>query len=824
MSNNTNLFTEHNNNTHRLTQKEKDANDKQWYKDKADLIDNFGLFNRSITSFGEGDTTEYRRKKINYDLFNNILDKSELGYITSQFEDIGELPANISNKDIVSNKIKLLMGMEARMPFSYKVVAINEEATNRRIETETKKIKEYVVNEVMKPVDIALKKQEIEATKGRKLSLEEQKQLEQQIAAERQAKTPDQVIKYMSREYRDPAEVMSNQLLEYLIATKDIKNKYNLGWKHNLLTADDIYFVGRINGEPDLKPVNALYFEYDRDSSSSMVEDREWARYEWRLSPSQVIAHYGKELTVDEIDRIYNFNDNPHNVSSMNFTFDVNNMDEGETVRCTHLVWKSLMKVGFLTYKDRKTGKNKMLLVDENYKFSKADGDIKIEWEWVPETHECTKILNDIYVQAGPLPDQNKTLDNLWSAKLCYYGCTSNNLNSVPTAIMDRGKSYQYYYDIILYRVELLMASDKGKILAANIKGIPKSAGINTERFIYFMEANKLALFNPNEEGNKNGPKEISNMATVLDMSLISEIDRYISLAEYIDKRCGISMGVTSQMEAQIQADEPVNNTKQNLIQSSYIIQPYIQSHNTVKRNSLSALLECAKGRYSEPDAPDTLYYSLDDMSLHMLTLDKSRLLNRTDLYVGDSSRDEDAKNAVINLAQAALQNQKADLLDVVKIMKANNLQSVEEQLAIADQHAQEREQAMTESQQKHEKEIVSIQQQIEVDRHNNTMAEIKLKAEEDRKTKKEVAAVTALGFAEDKDVNDNEVPDVLEVAKISGDLNMKQQKLGLEDRKTTLEEEKFKHEKEMDNHQKKVDNEYINIDRTKANKPKSNN
>jgi hypothetical protein len=822
MTTTSSLFSEHNNNRHRLTQREKNAYDKQWYKDKADLIDNFGLFERSTSSITFENVGDFKRKKINYDLFNNILDVTELGYISKQFEGIGELPAEITNRDILSNKVKLLMGMEAKMPFSWKVIAINEEATNRRIETETKMIKDYVVNEVMKPIDLALKKQELEATKSRKLSPEEQQQLQQQIAEERKAKTPDEVIKYMAREHRDPDAVLNNQLLEYLIYTKDARNKFNLGWKHSLITADDIYYVGRINGEPDMLPVNALFFEYDRDSSSSMVEDREWARYERRLSPSQVVAYYGKELTPDEIDKIYAYNTNAQSV--INFNYDNGSMDEGETVRCVHLVWKSLMKVGFLTYRDRKTGKEKMLLVDENYKFSKADGDIRIEWEWVPETHECTKILSDIYVQAGPVPDQDKTLEDLWNAKLPYYGFTSDNLNSIPTAIVDRGKSYQYYYDIILYRVELLMASDKGKILAANIKAIPKSSGINTQRFIYFMEANKLALFNPNEEGNKNGPKEVSNMATVLDMSLASEIDKYISLAEYIERRCGISMGVTPQMEAQIQPDEPVNNTRQNLVQSSHIIQPYFQAHNTVKRNVLSAWLDCAKSRYSEPDAPETLYYVLDDMSVQMLSLDKNKLKNsRVGLYVGDATRDEDAKNAVINLAQAAMQNDKATLSDIIKVMKSSSLQDVEEQLAVADEHANQRQVEAAKQQQQHEKDIIARQDQQEEDRHRNAMEEIKLKATEDRKTKKEVAAITALGFNEDKDVNDNDVPDVLEVAKIQGDLNMKQQKLGLEERQTALDEKKFEHDKSMDDHQKKIDKEYVNIDRTKANKPKAN-
>jgi hypothetical protein len=34
-----------------------------------------------------------------------------------------------------------------------------------------------------------------------------------------------------------------------------------------------------------------------------------------------------------------------------------------------------------------------------------------------------------------------------------------------------------------MYRIEMLMASDKGKILMMNINSIPTSSGINLEKF-----------------------------------------------------------------------------------------------------------------------------------------------------------------------------------------------------------------------------------------------------------------------------------------------------------------------------------------------------
>ena len=117
-------------NNERLSQTQKDSNKKQWYKDK---INSFDMQGDGSQYLGFGDVSEYSRKKVNYDLFNNIIDKKEFEYVCKPYGvGTGELPANFVNRDISSPKIKVLLGMEVNMPFSWKVVAVNEEATSRR--------------------------------------------------------------------------------------------------------------------------------------------------------------------------------------------------------------------------------------------------------------------------------------------------------------------------------------------------------------------------------------------------------------------------------------------------------------------------------------------------------------------------------------------------------------------------------------------------------------------------------------------------------------------------------------------------------------------
>ena len=199
---------------HRVTQKQKEKSDFRWYKDQIDSLES-GSF--QYTS-GFGGISEDRRMQANYDLYNNIIDPAEFEYICKPYGDaVGEMPADFTNRDIVSGKVKVLLGLEMARPFSWKVVAVNEEATTRKEQEEFGRLKEYVIGEIMSPVIADIKRKQLEQTMGRNMSPEEMKQLQQKIDEEVKAATPEEVRRYMQREHQDPAEALSHQLLEYSI-------------------------------------------------------------------------------------------------------------------------------------------------------------------------------------------------------------------------------------------------------------------------------------------------------------------------------------------------------------------------------------------------------------------------------------------------------------------------------------------------------------------------------------------------------------------------------------------------------------------------------
>lgn len=780
------------NTSQRMTRAQKEANQKEWFREK---IDSLGGTSSDAGGFSF-DPSTYRSMKTNYDLFNNIINISDFEKVIFPLgKDVGSLPADFTNKDIISSKVKALLGMEMKRPFSWKIVAINEEASTRKEMEQTKRLKDFVVSTIMTPIKTSLEQKYIEETKGIKMTPEQQEELKGRMEEELKTLTPPEVRKYMQRDHQDPAEALGSQLLEYMIEKEEVRFKFNKAWKHATIAGREFFWVGIINGEPLLRVVNPMRFKCDRSTETDFVEEGDWATYESFMTPSEIVRYFGSELTPTEIDEVIEDYNNYSGLESVDFAFSgAENSLSG--IRVRHAEWKALKPLKFLRGLNLETGEGTYLIVDEAYKLNREAGDISIETEWIPTRYEGYKIGADKYAFLREVPGQHKDITNLYDCKLSYMGAIYDNLNSQATSLVDRMKYYQYLYNVVAYRMELLMASDEGKKLLINANLIPKHSGVDIKEWMYMFKVNNIGILDPSEEGNK-GNQNMGEAAKEIDMSLISDIQKYQMLLEYIDRRCGESVGINKQVEGQIGEGEAVRNTEQALIKSANILEPYFEIHNMVKRNVLQSLVEVSKVAYSELQ-PKALSYVLDDMSLRMLSPDYELLENSTyGVFVSNSIKSDEALQMVKQLSHAALQNQKIELSDVIKIMNSNSLQQAQELLELSEKDRVEREGAMEQNRIASAEKLAKEAREFEMNKiqtmHQNKMAEISLEGEIDLKKQ----AILAMGFNEDKDTNDNQILDVLEVAKFERDSELKGRKQTLEERK--LEQQKKEHRENLE-------------------------
>lgn len=798
----------------RISSNKKNASKKAWYKEQADMLD-FEHIDADTGHLGSKNngTSETKRMKVNYDLYNNILDLSDFEYVCKPFgAEAGELPAKMVNRDIVSGKIKAMLGMEMKRPFSWKVIATNPEATTRKEQEEFGRIKEFVVSEIMKPIREQAELKYKEQLEGGQLNEQQVAEIKQQIEQETKSQTPDSVKKYMLREHQDPAEVMSHQLLEYLTQKCDLRRKFNKTFKHAMLSAKGIMYVGILNGEPEVWNVNSMRFNCDKSPDEEFVEDGEWATCEYRMTPSEIVRYFGDELSQDDIDMVYeSWSGHRNEYDDLDFFAldeNHNDYDNNSTIRVIHCTWKSLRKIGFLSYYDE-NDEEQMTMVDEKYKLDRDGGDIKIEWEWIPEVYETWKIkvAEPIYVNMRPIPGQFKDLDNLYHCKLPYYGAIYDNMNSEATSLMDRLKMYQYYFNILNYRFELLAASDKGKKVLMNINAVPDSAGIDIEKWQYFMESTPYMWYDPNEEGT--GYNDANTVAKVIDLSYAGQMNQYIEMMEYIRNQCGRSVGITDGVEGQIAPSESVRNSQQNLIQTSNILEPYFELHSHVKKNVLQALIETAKIAYSQ-NKPKKLSYILDDMSVKNISLDMGLLDNSTlGLFVANSSKAEEVMSTIKQLAHAAMQGQKAELSDVISLIKQEGIVEAEETLKAAEIERREYEQNAQQQQIAAAAEEAEKVRQRDREKHEEAKEIIILKEKERRETEIIKGSLVAASFNADQDKDQDGVNDFIEIARHGLDADIKQTQ-------QQLEREKFEHQKEVDGKKLELDDKKLENEKSK--------
>lgn len=779
---------------YRLTRKQKESNDYQYYKDKI----NGYTSTEDLVLDGLNYSERKHKMKINYNLFNNKLDIDNFKESCSAFfgkEVVKDSEKKINNRDILSGKIKALLGMEMRRPFSWKIIATNEEATTRKEQEEFGMIRDYVIQTITEPirqqVEAQYQQQQIQQQQGNEELTPEQieqanAQAQQQMEQEIKAMTPPEVKLYMEREHQDPAEILAHQILEYLLEKQDIKNKFNLAWKHGLISGDEIFWVGIENKEPVLKVINPLVFgcgKYDH-----FIEEAEYAYHEEHLTIAEIVNRFGDVLTTEDIDALYE----ELNKGGSEIPFELFEYDQEDRIKVLYCEWKDLKPLKFIYGEDLETGEPYEIMVDESYKLNKEAGDIKQEIIWVAALFSGIKIGQNLYIKMGEVPGQMFNIDNPNKCELSYKGCSYDNLNSEATSLMDRLVTYQYLYNLIVYRIETLMASDKGKILFANSGMIPlQSSNLTLEQWFHFTFVNQFGMLNPNEEGTRQS--DITQAVKEIDLSLISDIKKYLELAEYIERRCGESVGITKQIEGQIGSNEAVKNTQQAIVQSANILEPYFEVHNIIKRNVLQALIETAKIAYSTYQ-PKHIIYTLDDFSQKILTPDYDLLDNSTyGLFVSNSMKADEALQMVRQLAHAAMQNQAIELSDVMKVMRSESIPQAEELLKKAEKERQEQlqiqQQAQQESQEKMQQEMIAWEKEKMALEHQYNMEEIKLKGELELQKQ----TILSLGFNEDKDLDKDGTPDVLEVFKAGVDAEIKQKEIELRQEELNQRKEEFK-------------------------------
>lgn len=770
-----------------------------------------------------------------YDLYNSIYSEKDLKYVTNPFKQQDGFPAMAQDYNIIKPKIDLLLGEETKRPFNFRVVHTSDIATSEIQDKAKQMIVDY-----------------IQATIMSKLGPEEQARYQEALQSG-EIMTPEQIQKYISKDYKDIAEITAYHSLNYLKNKLNITHEFFKGWKDALIGGEEIYYVGIVNGEPCLQRINPIYFDYDSDTSDlEFIHEAQWCCYEMIMSLTEVYDRLYDKMSEKQLNELLDMMDDrskggvtpevrktsldyPHIKTHSINGFSSNPFEEADNIHVWHCCWKSLKKIGFVNIINPETGMPEEYQVDETYK--ETGNELDVEWKWIIEVWEGYRIGQDIYVGIQPVEYQHISADNPNAQRLPYTGVIYNNTNSRPRSLVSMMKPLQYMYIVLWYRLELAMARDKGKVVTMDITQIPKSMNIDVAKWMHYLSALGVNFVNPYEEGwdipgREGGKPSQFNQISALDLTMANTIDQYINLMDKIESMLSEISGVSKQREGSISSNELVGNVERSVVQSAHITEPWFWVHNQVKKECLTMLLDTAKHAWK--DNKTSIQYVLDDATRAFLTLSDDFFYEDMDIFVEDTTKNQQQIEALKNLMQPAMQNG-ASLLDIAEIITMDNVTMIRSKLEEIEQKRMEQQQAMEQAQAEREQQMAQIQNEIKEEELMLKEAEMDLKKYEidsNNATKITVAQLNAYRGSENMDQDGNGIPDVIEIGKqaieqqkVNSDaaskrfeLNNKKREIemkrDIENKKIQLEKDRMKQEMEL---QKQKDKAAMEREKLKA-------
>jgi hypothetical protein len=736
----------------------------------------------------------------NYDLIKGILtpedfyQEPDVKSFTEMLTRDVDLPAYVKMYSILTTPVNELVGEISKRPDTYRIKAFDDDSKAEELQWKTDILHEFVINQVKQK--IAQKA----AMAGEELSEED---LEQ--------RTMEQVKDELDS-YTSIAEKWANHILTAQKADFNTKEMSEDAFRDLLISSRQFYHIYEDNSKLGFNaevsnPKNIWFLTTPDRKWTSDVTGR--ARGAYASGTVQVmelseIIETIPDLTKEEIDHLRSslqdyglINVRESNLGSPNAgegidtiqydTFDPlvlqtrmmiesemkeNNDGLKDFLGLTSNVssfgykyvvvrayWMSKKKIGKLIYEDE-MGNEQSMLVDEEYKSGTIPTQISLEWGWVNQWYQGTKIGPDIYhMKPFNLLPYNPIIGTVYEVK-----------NTEAKSLVDLMKPFQVIYNVCMNQLFKLLEKEVGKVQLMSIRHIPipKDGDAQDALDMWEEEArNRGVVFIDDSPENLKAPSSF-NQFTALDLTRTQEIQSRYTLAQQMKMECWELVGMSKQRMGNISASETATGTNTAMQQSYSQTEPLFIAHEYVLGQFYQAIVDAALYIESAKEE-STLSYITGEGESAFVKVNGADLRFR-DLKVFATNRPEDTKmfEELRALSQAVIQNG-GTLYDVVELYSTKSMRAMKKtfkemrdrMLAQQDQTAQQAQQQLEQQAQQAE---AKLQQDLQL--HQSDQANENYQNELDRLNRKEVALIQALRNNDKAtaDVDNSGVADALEI------------------------------------------------------------
>lgn len=777
---------------------EKQKQDESWIKNTMDYFSNraYAEYIKNRESFVK-----------NYDLVKGILrredfyEEPEVKSFTDILTRDLDLPAYVKHYSIITTPVNELIGEMSKRPDTYRVKAFDDDSKSEELQFKTDILQEYIISQAKQKIleKAAMQGVEIPEEELQQMTMEEVKDeidsytsmaekwgnhiLTCQKVDFGMKEKSEEVFRDLcisSREfwhvYEDNSKLGFNVDAEnpknvWFLTTPDKKyvsdptgraqGAYAAGTVHVMELSEIIESVPDLTKEEidhlrssleDYGLINARESNLGNSNITPGIDSITYDTYDPLVMQTRMII---ESEMKENSDSLKDFLGLTSNVSSFGYKYVV-----------VKAYWISKKKIGKLVYEDE-LGNIQSMLVDENYKSGTIPTQISLDWGWINQWYQGTKIGPDIY--------HMKPFNLLTYCPII--GTTYEVKNTESRSLVDMMKPFQVIYNVCMNQLFALLKKEIGNVASVNVRRIPrvKDGDEQDALDVWEMEARERGvMFDDDSPENTKAPVSNTSIAKNVDLTRTNEIQSRYNLAVQMKNECWELIGMSKQRLGSISASETATATNTAVQQSYSQTEPLFVAHEYVIGQLYQAIIDAALYVESNKEQ-STLSYITSEGESAFVQVNGSDLRFR-DLKVFPTNRPEDTQmfNELRQLAQAVIQNG-GTLYDVIELYSTKSMRQMKKTFKdLRDRLFAQQEQAQQLEQQKLEQQQQIAQAQMEEARVEKEQDRINenYQKELDRINKKEIAIIQATGFGnvQSEDIDNNGIPDAFEVSKLASE------------------------------------------------------
>lgn len=780
---------------------DKEKQDESWIKNTMDYF-----ANKAYAEYVKNRDTFVK----NYDLVKGILrmedfyQEPQVKSFTDMLTSNLELPAYVKHYSIITTPINNLVGEVSKRPDTFRVKAFDDDSKSEELNHKTELLQSYIMSQARKKI-------------MEKLMMEGQ--MEEVTEEEMEQMTMEQVKDQLDS-YTSVAEKWANHILTAQKMEFNLKEKGEDAFRDLLISSREFFHIYEDNSKLGFNievanPKNTWFLTTPDRKYISDTTGRAQGAYAAGtvqvMELSEIIESV-PDLTKEEIDHLRSslqdyglINVRESNLGNPNVspgidsvTYDTydplvlqtrmiiesemkeNNDGLKDFLGLTSNVssfgykyvvvrayWLSKKKIGKLIYLDE-MGNEQSILVDESYKSGTHPQQQSLDWGWINQWYQGIKIGPDIY--------------HIKPFKLLTYcpiiGMTFEVKNTEARSLVDLMKPFQVLYNVCMNQLYKLLEKEVGKVYLTSIRHvpIPKDGDAQDALDVWEMEArNRGVVFIDDSPENLKSPSSFNQFRDI-DLTRTQEIQSRYQLAMQLKNECWELIGITRQRLGSVMASESATGTNTAIQQSYAQTEPLFIAHEYIMGQLYQAIIDAAL--YVESQKPQsTISYITSEGESAFVQVNGSDIRFR-DLKVFPTNRPEDNQifQEVRQLSQTILQNGGTvhDIIELYSTKSIRQMKKVFKDLKDRQQEMQERQMQLQEQQQQaqQEQQMAALQQAKMI--ADEKQANDNYQRELDRLSKEKIAIIQATGFGnvQSEDVNQNAIPDVLEMTRLTNEEN----------------------------------------------------